>query len=68
MRGRLSNGVEAGCILLTADSGGTWLLLGGDRSALVPGRRVQVTGEVRRGMLTTCQQGTPLSVRAVTTA
>ncbi|HKE99060.1 MAG TPA: hypothetical protein VKG45_09040 [Actinomycetes bacterium] len=61
--GTVSAGVEPGCMLLGA-AGRTWLLLGGDRSLLRPGRRVEVTGEPVANIMTTCQQGRPFRVRS----
>jgi hypothetical protein len=65
VRGRLSGGVEPGCVVLAERPDRIWLLIGGDRSKLVPGREVQVRGERRAGTITTCQQGTPLFVHTV---
>ena len=62
--GVVTEGVEAGCLLL--DGGGRrYLLVGGDRSQLRSGARVTVTGRVDRGLLSTCQQGEPLVVSAI---
>jgi hypothetical protein len=58
--GTLEQGVEANCVLL-----GNYLLLGGPRQALRPGLTVTVTGRLALGMVTTCQQGTPLIVDRV---
>ncbi len=61
--GTLAAGVESNCVLL-----GTYLLLGGPRELLRPGRKVTVTGHLATEVTTTCQQGTPLQVdRAVPT-
>ncbi|MFY1689932.1 hypothetical protein [Plantactinospora sp. WMMB782] len=59
--GTVQAGVEPNCLLLEG-----YLLVGGPRDVLVPGARVTVTGEVRAGLMTTCQQGTPLQVRSAT--
>jgi hypothetical protein len=64
LRGTVSTGVEAGCLMLTAN-GAAYQLVGGDRAALRPGRTVEVVGEVQPELATTCQQGTPLLVRQV---
>ncbi len=56
-----TEGVEAGCLLLDG-----YLLLGGPRDVLTSGRTVSVTGRVEPGLMTTCQQGTPLLVESAT--
>jgi hypothetical protein len=61
--GTLQEGVEGGCVLLkTPDR--LYQLVGGDRSKLDTSKssKVTVTGRVAVGMMTTCQQGTPLQV------
>jgi Protein of unknown function (DUF5818) len=63
--GRVGQGVEPGCLLLDAEAGGRYLLIGGDRDALTPGARVAVTGRVDHNLLSTCQQGVPLVVAAI---
>jgi hypothetical protein len=60
VRGVVTAGVEAGCLLLDH-----YLLVGAAAAGLRPGARVQVTGVERPGLLTTCQQGVPLEVRRV---
>jgi hypothetical protein len=62
--GTVAEGVEPGCLLLEAGSG-SFLLVGGDRAELRPGRRVAVTGRVDRSLLSTCQQGEPLVVAKI---
>ncbi|MEH0931911.1 hypothetical protein [Micromonospora sp. CPCC 205558] len=59
LSGTVQGGVEPGCVLLDG-----YLLLGGPREVLTPGTRVEVTGRVEPGMMTTCQQGTPFVVTA----
>ena len=59
--GTVELGVEPSCRLL-----GDYLLLGGPRADLRPGRSVTVTGHLAMGLVTTCQQGTPLVVDRVT--
>jgi hypothetical protein len=54
-------GVEAGCLLLEG-----YLLIGGDRVLLSPGRTVTVTGHPDTTLASICQQGTPLVVDHVT--
>jgi hypothetical protein len=61
IRGTVTEGVEAGCLLLTANTE-SYVLIGGDRNVLQPGRTVEVTGVPDPGMVTTCQQGTPMKV------
>jgi hypothetical protein len=63
--GTVAAGVEPGCLLLKADDGGSFLLVGGERAELRPGRRLAVTGRVDRGLLSTCQQGEPLVVASI---
>jgi hypothetical protein len=65
--GTVTEGVEPGCLLLKATDGGQYLLVGGDRAELRPGRRLAVTGRVDRGLLSTCQQGEPLVVASIET-
>lgn len=61
LTGTVIDGVEPGCLVLRTDNR-QFLLLGGDRDVLVPGRRVVVQGYLRKGMATTCMQGVPLVV------
>jgi hypothetical protein len=62
--GTPTEGVENGCIVM--QSGNTlYLLLGGERSALMSGRPVAVRGTPAPGLMTTCQQGTPFQVTDV---
>ncbi|MGW4465692.1 hypothetical protein [Micromonospora sp. NPDC004704] len=60
LTGVITPGVEPNCLLLDGH-----LLLGGPRDQLRSGARVTVTGQVRPGMMTTCQQGTPFMVESV---
>ncbi|MFI6779774.1 hypothetical protein [Micromonospora sp. NPDC050276] len=59
LSGTVQGGVEPNCVLLDG-----YLLIGGPRDVLTPGARVEVTGRVEPGMMTTCQQGTPFVVTA----
>jgi hypothetical protein len=59
--GVVEAGVEPGCKVLTA-AGTTYLVLGDDVPVGVP---VRVTGVLQPGVLTTCQQGTPIRVTKV---
>jgi hypothetical protein len=63
--GTVTAGVEPNCLLLDAENGGRYLLIGGERASLRPGRRVAVTGRVDRDLLSTCQQGEPLVVASI---
>jgi hypothetical protein len=63
--GTVTPGVEPGCLLLKTTDGVQYLLVGGERAELRPGRRLAVTGRVDRGLLSTCQQGEPLVVASV---
>jgi len=63
--GILRDGVEPGCVLLEADQGTVYLLVGGDRGTLSAGGRVQVTGRLAPDLLSTCQQGQPLQVSSI---
>jgi hypothetical protein len=65
LRGSVQEGVEANCIVLDADDGNTYLLLGGDRQVLAGGGRVEVKGLVQPDLMTTCQQGIPVTVTTV---
>ncbi|MFI5844438.1 hypothetical protein ACIA8K_32555 [Catenuloplanes sp. NPDC051500] len=62
--GQVTAGVEPGCRLLS-DGRNSYLLLGGDETVAAVGAQVTVTGTVGEGMMTTCQQGTPLQVTSV---
>jgi Protein of unknown function (DUF5818) len=63
--GTLRAGVEPGCMLLKADQGPVYLLVGGDRGQLREGERVQVSGQLAPDLLSTCQEGQPLLVRSI---
>jgi hypothetical protein len=63
--GTVRAGVEPGCMLLHADRGPVYLLVGGDRSQLREGGRVQVSGQLAPDLLSTCQEGQPLLVSSV---
>jgi hypothetical protein len=63
LTGQIVEGVEAGCRLLD-----DYLLLPGpgvSRDDIRAGLTVTVRGRVERGMMTTCQQGTPFIVTEV---
>ncbi|GAB3506384.1 hypothetical protein [Amycolatopsis cihanbeyliensis] len=63
VRGVVQQGVEPGCLVLTG-SDQVYLLVG-ERARLEPGAEVQVRGTPEPGLMTTCQQGTPLRVAEV---
>jgi Protein of unknown function (DUF5818) len=63
--GTLRDGVEPGCLLLEADQGTVYLLVGGDRGKLAAGNKVQVTGMLAPDLLSTCQEGKPLLVSSI---
>jgi hypothetical protein len=65
VRGHIQQGVEAGCMILNADGGAVYLLLGGDRQIINAGGRVEVVGEPQPGLMTSCQQGIPFQVTQV---
>jgi hypothetical protein len=60
--GVVEAGVEPGCTVLTAGNTTYLILGGGDLPMGVP---VRVEGTLEPGVLTTCQQGTPLRVTSV---
>jgi hypothetical protein len=61
----MMEGVEAGCLLLRADDGKSYLLVGGDRAVITGGGRLEVVGRPEPGLMTTCQQGDPFQVEQV---
>ena len=60
--GVIEAGVEPGCKILTAGNTRYLMLGGGDVPMGVP---VRVEGTLQPGVLSTCQQGTPLRVTSV---
>jgi hypothetical protein len=52
-------------MILNAEDGHRYLLLGGDRSLISAGKRLQVIGRPQPGLMTTCQEGTPFKVSQV---
>ncbi len=65
LRGTPFEGVEAGCILLHADDGRDYLLVGGDRALIMSGARIEVEAFINPDLMTTCQQGIPAIVKTV---
>jgi hypothetical protein len=63
VKGTVDEGVEAGCLTITAAKG-TWTLVGA-MAGLKPGDTVTVRGTVRDDLSTTCQQGPALWVDQV---
>ena len=66
--GTVSQGVEAGCLILTATDGRPYQLLAVNPTTLPKTRLIRVTGYLRPDILTTCQQGSPLLVTQVAPA
>jgi hypothetical protein len=64
LRGVVSEGVEAGCVILTS-GGVVYELRGAPVRRLKSGQRVEVEGRVETEMLSVCQQGTIFTVTAV---
>ena len=62
--GIVEAGVEHGCVVLRA--GTTLYQLVGQDPSIVAGAKVTVRGRPDPGLITTCQQGTPLHVIEVT--
>lgn len=62
VRGTVTEGVEAGCLILNTGSA-QYLLLGADPAIAVAGAEIEVTGKADPGAMTTCQQGTPFNVQ-----
>lgn len=61
IEGVVESGVEPGCKVLTAN-GAAYQVIGGQVPLGVP---VRITGVLQPGVLTTCQQGTPIRVTKV---
>jgi hypothetical protein len=61
LTGTVTAGVEPNCMLLTAN-GKEYLLVGGDRTVIVDGAAVVVTGKAAPGVMSTCMQGEPFMV------
>jgi hypothetical protein len=64
LSGIAEKGVEPGCVLLRAGAK-SYLLLGA-KDVIVTGVPIKVTGKVITGVMSYCQQGTPLRVDSVT--
>ena len=68
LTGTVVAGVEPNCLILRSASGDYLLLMSGDRAAATEGAKVIATGTVNKGMVTTCQQGTPFVVSEIRAA
>lgn len=64
LRGVVQEGVEAGCRVLTTDSG-QYLLLAGEGVVVPMGTEVIVEGRLAEDLVSYCQQGTPFAVTKV---
>jgi NADH:ubiquinone oxidoreductase subunit F (NADH-binding) len=62
--GVVEEGVERGCMILRAGDQ-VYQLVGSADPQIKPGARLSVRGRLNPGLVTTCQQGTPLQVIAV---
>jgi hypothetical protein len=49
-------------MLLKVENGPLYLLIGGDRTMIAQGGRLEVVGRPVPDLMTTCQQGTPFKV------
>jgi hypothetical protein len=64
LSGRVVTGTEPGCLLLKADDGKTYLLIGGRPAMLRAGQRVEVVGARDDTSVSTCQEGIGFLVTA----
>lgn len=62
LTGVVQSGVEPRCLVISADDGRQFLLLGGDPQVLQAGAEVVVEGTPAPGKPTTCMQGIPFLV------
>ena len=62
--GVVEEGVEHGCRILRSGEA-MWQLVGSTDPLIQIGARISVTGRPNPGLVTTCQQGTPLQVISV---
>ncbi|SMD18441.1 hypothetical protein [Lentzea albidocapillata] len=62
LTGVVQSGVEPSCLVLKADDGRQFLLLGGNPDVLQTGAEVMVEGTPALEKPTTCMQGIPLRV------
>lgn len=66
VEGDVVAGVERGCLLLDVGTA-VYSLLGAPAAQLSAGDHVRISGQPARGADTTCMQGTPFEVTAVST-
>lgn len=66
LTGKVSAGVEKGCLMLDAD-GEKYQLIGDKARKLKAGMKVEVTGRVSDKAMTTCMEGTVFEVETVKT-
>jgi hypothetical protein len=67
MTGLVEAGVENGCLIMRTD-GKVYLLVGGDKTVVKAGARVQVTGRLVPDLKSYCMQGTAFQVTAAAPA
>jgi hypothetical protein len=67
LTGLVEAGVENGCLIMRTD-GKTYLLVGGDKTVVRAGARLQVTGRLVPDLKSYCMQGTPFQVTAASPA
>ena len=70
LTGTIEAGVEPNCKLIRDDAGNHVLFFDDQtlKAQATVGKKVTVTGHSKPGMMTTCQQGTPFIVTAVSPA
>lgn len=60
--GTVVAGVEFGCLILKADDGGQYLLIGGDPRVITVGAILRITGYARNDVASYCMQGQAFQV------
>ncbi len=68
LTGTVVAGVEANCLILRHSSGDYLLLMSGSAPVARVGAKVTATGRADKGIVTTCQQGTPFVVAEIRAA
>ncbi|MBP2479318.1 hypothetical protein JOF53_008190 [Crossiella equi] len=63
LRGKVTAGVESGCLVL-AQGDRQYLLVGGDPNVVKDGAEVEVRVVPKPGLASFCQQGEPVEVRS----
>lgn len=66
LRGKVEQGVEAGCMVLHTDDG-DYLLFGAPATKAQAGAEVEVTGRIATDVASICQQGEPFVVESIRT-